>query len=109
MRMRKADEQVDTNEILTNLGIILAGLVAGLVAYWTKKPPVPPVTTDAVFAGVGVELGNRAQMDQLISELRRCADGIEILADQKRAGMEGKLDAILEELREAERDDKRHR
>jgi len=93
---------VDKSDILANIGAVIAGLFAGWIAYYSKKPPVAPQTSDAVVAGVGLELGNRLQIDQLIGEVKRCADSLAILADRKQATTEAKLDRILEELDEAE-------
>lgn len=102
--MRKAGQKVETAEIVTNLGILIGAVFAGIFTYnRTTKPSSPTVTTDAVVAGVGVELGNRHQTEQLIAEVRRCADCLEILADRKREETEEKLDEILERLDERER------
>src|SRR5689334_22399276 len=101
--MRKAGRKVDQAEIITNVGILIGAFFAGLFTYnRTRKPANPAVTADAVVAGVGVELGNRFQTDQLIAEVRRCADCLEVLADRKREEAEEKLDEILERLRDKE-------
>jgi hypothetical protein len=96
---------VDKSEILTNLGILVAGIFAGLIAYFGKKPAVSPQTSDAVVTSVGLELGNRLQTDQVIAELKRIGDSLAVLADRKQASTEAKLDRVLQELAEAEERD----
>ncbi|TDK38769.1 hypothetical protein E2F50_01040 [Rhizobium deserti] len=96
---------MDKSEILTNLGILVAGIFAGLIAYFGKKPPAPPHHPDTIVAGVGMEPGNRLQMNQLIAETKRCADSLAVLADRKQASTEAKLDLVLQELAEAEEGD----
>jgi hypothetical protein len=86
---------VEKAEILTNIGILLGAIFAGIIAYFGKRPPEKPGTKDTVVAGLGIEFGNRLQVDQAIAELKR-------IADRKQATTEAKLDRILEELDEAE-------
>lgn len=105
MVMQEAEAQVDKIEILTNIGVVLAGIFAGFFAYATKKPP--SAVSDPVIAGVGLELGNRAQTDQLISEVRRCADSLAVLADRKTEEIDESLKEILERLDREERDRRR--
>lgn len=91
----------------TNLGWLLAAGLSGLVMYWKTKPPKAP---DPIVTGVGVELGNRMQMDALIAEQKRCADYLSVisshlavLADRKQEAIEDKLDVMLQRLEERER------
>jgi hypothetical protein len=93
---------VEKAEILTNIGILLGAIFAGIIAYFGKRPPEKPGTKDTVVAGLGIEFGNRLQVDQAIAELKRIADSLAIIADRKQATTEAKLDRILEELDEAE-------
>jgi N-glycosylase/DNA lyase len=67
------------------------------------------MTTDAVATGVGIELGNRHQAEQMLNKVRRIADSLEILTDRKREEAEEKLDQILERLSEREERDRRTR
>ena len=39
MDLRKAESQVDKTELFTNIGVLLAGIFAGLYAYATKRRP----------------------------------------------------------------------
>lgn len=101
---------MDVNEILTYLGVLLGGIILTLAGYAKKPKQSEP---DMVVTGVGVELGNRMQVDQLIGETKRCADylssisaSMAVLADQKQAAMEDKVDEIkilMERLAEKER------
>ena len=92
-------------EILTNIGIFLAGIIA----YFGERLPEKPGAKDAVVAGLGIELGNRLQVHHAIAELKSTADSLAIIADRKQASTEAKLDRILEELDEAkEREREKH-
>lgn len=90
----------------TSLGWLIAAGLSGLVMYWKTKPPRP---ADPVLAGVGMELGNKLQMEQLTHEVKRCADSLAILADRKQAVIEDKLAEVLERLEEAEHGGRRVR
>lgn len=107
MDLRKAEAQVDKIEILTNVGVVLAGIFAGLIAYGTKKPP--KTSSDSLVTSIGAELGNRFQTDLLIAEVKRCADSLAVLADRKREATEEKLEEILERLDEREEREKEAR
>jgi hypothetical protein len=98
---------VSVNEILTYLGVFVGGVILTFAGY--AKKPKPP-EHDAVVSGVGLELGNRHQMEMLIGETKRCADylsiisaSLAVIADRKQAAMEEKLDELLEQMREKER------
>ena len=97
---------VETNEIVTYAGVFFGGIVTALIGYFRKRPPASTVGTAAI-AGIGIELGNRVQIDALIAEVKRCADSLAILADRKQASFEDKLDRILEDLEEKEREERR--
>lgn len=86
------------NEILTYAGVFVGGIILVLAGYKQK-----PKEQNTVVAGVGLELGNRAQMDMLITEVKRCADSLAVLADRKQAAIEDRLDEVLERLEERER------
>lgn len=103
--MRKAEQQVDKTEILANLGVIFAGIIGILAGYFTKRTGKPPASQDAVVASVGLEFGNRMQMDELIIQTKRGSDALvsaaaslAILADRKQADIEDKLDELLERV-----------
>ncbi|ASS56903.1 hypothetical protein [Rhizobium leguminosarum] len=99
---------MDTHDIITYAGVFFGGIVIALVGYLRKKPS-PPAVGDATLAGIGIELGNRVQVDALIEEVRRCADSLEVLADRKQAGFEAKLDRLIEDLEEKEKAEWRRR
>lgn len=88
---------MDKTEILTNLGVVLAGMLGIWAAYFKKTPPPTP-KPEAVLTGVGLEIGNRFQIDEQNSQLRRIADALEILADRRQANLEHKLDELLERI-----------
>lgn len=102
---------MDKTEIWTNIGVVIAGLLGIVAGYFGKRKDnvARPESSDAIVAGVGVEFGNRLQTDQIIQELKRCADALAILADRKQATAEAKLDRILQEMAEAEERDREER
>ena len=90
---RKAWEQVEQAELWTNLGVVATGIIGMLAGYFAKRTSKP--ITDPVVAGVGFELGNRMQTEQLIAALNRIGD---ILEGKEQAKIEGDLKEILERL-----------
>jgi hypothetical protein len=104
MDLRKAEQRVDKTELFTNIGVLLAGVFAGLYAYATKKEPKPE---SIVAASIGLELGNRIQADQLIEQVTRCADYLEVLADRKTEEIDDNIKQVLKRLDDRERDDRR--
>ena len=90
-------------EFWTNVGVVLAATVAALAGYFSRtifgvsssSPKADPVLT-----GIGVELGNRQQIGDLVTAVNRVADAIE---GKKQASIEGKIDDILDRIDEAER------
>lgn len=84
---------VDQNELITLAGVFFGGLIAGALSY--LKKPKPTMSQDPVLAGIGMELGNKAQMKELIDAVK----GIEkAIRDEKQDEMEDKMDALLAEL-----------
>ena len=93
---------VTINEFLTYAGVFFGGLLMALAGY--RKKPMQSAA-DPVVASVGLEFGNRMQMDELIAETRRVADGVEsvaasldILADRERADIKDALEDLLERI-----------
>jgi hypothetical protein len=81
------------------IGIVLATIVS----YFMRKPTEQPAPIkEAVVTGVGLELGNRAQMDMLIGVNVRIADALEelvkVMEDRDRARMNVQMDKITELL-----------
>lgn len=91
---------MSVNEILTYLGVFVGGIILTLAGYG-KKPKAPE--PDAMVAGVGLELGNRLQTDQIIQQLKRIADSLAALADQREAARDEMMKEMLERLDESER------
>lgn len=92
------------NEILTFLGVFVGGIILTLAGY--SKKPKEVEHQDALVTGVGIELGNRLQTDQVIHELKRIADSLAVLADLREAARDAKLNRfedILERLAAEER------
>jgi hypothetical protein len=90
-----------SNEFLAAAAFFVGTVIATVISYLVKKPPA--IHHDAVVAGVGIELGNRMQTDQMITELKRIGDSLAVLADRKQAAVDDKLEEILERLDEKER------
>lgn len=87
------------NEILTYLGVFVGGIMLALAGYG-KKPKAKP---DAMLTGIGVELGNRLQTDQIIHELKRMADSLAAISDQREAARDEMMREMLERLEDKER------
>lgn len=83
-------------------------VVASAIMYIVKKPAsaIPPIK-DSVMTSVGLELGNRMQVDQLIAEQKRLADGVwalvHVLSDKNQAAIKDKLDDLMERLEDSEK------
>lgn len=86
--------EVDINEALTFAGIFVGGLIAGLMGYYRTKKPGGG-TRDSVLTSVGVELGSKFQMDEVIKALNRIADAIE---GKRTTGMENMLRDLLQRV-----------
>lgn len=78
--------------------LIILGAIGKYLRSLNTAPPAGPVV-----AGVGLELGTRMQMDQLIAAVNRIGNLIE---GKKQSAMEAKLEDILERLDRAERNGK---
>ena len=105
--MRRGQEDVDQgnlNEYLTLGGVFFSGIIMGLVGYLKKRPE--HAEANPVLASVGLELGNRMQMDELIKAVDRIGD---ILEDKKQAGIKEGLKEILERMDEMEEQQERRR
>jgi len=94
---------VDTTEIWTNLGIFFGGIFLAIAAYYGKKVPPAPPASSPVLASVGLELGNRDQVERMIHELKRIADALQSLSDHRQADMQDAMEELLEKMRAAER------
>lgn len=84
-------------EVWTNVGTLLAAALAGLAGYYGPRlvGRQPPRSDPTVLTGIGLELGNRQQMEMLIAEVRRIGD---ILDNKSREEMDEKLDELLRRL-----------
>jgi hypothetical protein len=90
----------NVNEYITLAGVFFGGIVAGLLGYLRRKPETSSGSEMAV-ASVGMELGNKLQMDELIKAVNRVGD---ILENKKQAGIEKRLDELLERIDDIEDD-----
>ena len=77
------------------LGTGIVGLIVILcaVGQYLRSLRAPPPAADPVLTGIGVELGNRQQLDLLIAEVKRIADA---LTDKNTAGINDRIDALTE-------------
>ena len=89
------------NETFLMIGGFVAAFLAGVFGY--LKRPKEMTRVDPVIAGVGLEYGNREQMERLIAEtkrqaeaLTRCAEQLAVLAsafvDEKTESINDRLD-----------------
>jgi hypothetical protein len=68
-----------------------------------KKSP-SRITLSRLASALG--LGNRIQTDQLIEQITRCADYLEVLADRKTEEIDDNIKQVLKRLDDMERDDR---
>ena len=85
-----------TPELLGTAGVGVI-VIVGAIGNYLRNLRASPPTANPVLAGVGLEFGNRAQMDLLIGEIRRIGD---ILENKRQAGIESKLQHLVEEIDE---------
>lgn len=79
-------------DIALFIGVFIGGVITVLLGY--KKPPAVK-QPDPVIAGIGVELGSRIQIEELVDQVRRIAD---ILEGKKTQGIETKLTDMIEAI-----------
>lgn len=85
---------MDQNELITLAGVFFGGLIAGALSY--LKKPKPTMSQDPVLAGIGMELGNKAQMKELIEAVK----GIErAIRDEKQNELTDVIEQLMDELR----------
>ena len=96
--------QGNLNEYLTLGGVFFSGIIMGLVGYLKKRPDHPEA--NPVIASVGLELGNRMQMDELIKAVVRVGD---ILEDKKQAELRDGFKEILDRMDDMEEQQARRR
>jgi hypothetical protein len=90
----------DAVTILSYFGTLIGAGIAAFLGYKLKK--VPASQHDAVIAGVGMELGNKQLQSEMNEHLKSIAESLRILADRKQAGMEAKIDRLIDDLEERE-------
>lgn len=95
-----AEFTADAITIFNYFGALVGTGIAAFLGYKLKK--VPAAQHDAVIAGVGLELGNKQMQAEMNEHLKNIADSLRVLADQKQAGMEAKIDRLIEDLEERE-------
>jgi hypothetical protein len=77
------------------IGFGLTGIILGALGY--LKKPGHKDKEDHILTGVGLELGNRMQLNDVITELRRIADALE---NKNNSRTEGMFKQLLEKLRD---------
>lgn len=89
-----------SNEVLAGAAFFVGTVITTILAYIMKKPPA--MNHDAVIAGVGMELGGRHLQAETNEHLKSIAESLRVLADRKQAGIEAKLDRLIDDLQERE-------
>lgn len=90
----------DALTLFNYFGAVVGTGIAAFLGYKLKK--VPAAQHDAVIAGVGLEFGNRQMQSEMNDHLKSIAESLRVLADSKQAGMEAKIDRIMEHFEEIE-------
>lgn len=89
----RGEMDVDLNEVVTLIGVFAGTALAAYFGYF--RQPKPPRQQDSVLTGVGLELGNRQQLDMLIVAVNRVADAIEA---KNQASLEDLLQDIKNDM-----------
>jgi hypothetical protein len=87
------------------LGTAAVGVVIilGAVGNYLRSLKALPSQPDAVLRGIGMELGDKDQTERLIAQVKRIADGMDILADKRTDEMEEIHKTLLARLDMQER------
>lgn len=83
---------------LLGTGIVGILVIVGAIGQYLRTYRARPTQLDPVLAGVGLELGNRQQADQIIFQLKRIADA---LTDKNTADVNDRLDELAEKVDDA--------
>jgi hypothetical protein len=86
-----------TNEVVTLAAVFAGTAIAAAIAYLKKPAPKP--------GPGGIDLGNRLQADEMNLQLKRIADGIEVLADRKQAELSETLKELIGKVDDLDRRD----
>lgn len=91
-----------TGDLLTLLNYFGALVGTGIAAFLGYKLKKVPAQHDAVITSVGMELGNKQIQSEMNDHLKSIAESLRILADRKQAGMEAKIDRLIDDLEDRE-------
>ncbi|WP_312795530.1 hypothetical protein [Tianweitania sp.] len=78
-----------------NLFYIVLAVGGGVMFIYGRNRPAPSASLAPGVAAIGMELGNKEQVERLIAAVNRIGD---ILADKKQHEMDDKLDELLEKM-----------
>lgn len=100
MTHMRGARSVEASEIITLAGVFVGGILAGAIGYLRKAPASQQ---QPVLQGIGMELGNKEQSERLIEQVKRIADGMDILSDKRTDEFQDMHKALLERLDAQER------
>ncbi len=83
---------LEDNGVVVGAAGFVAAVMAALYGYM-RKPKEPGVSVPSSVASIGLELGNRHQMDLLIDQVKRIAD---VLENKRQSEIEDRLDHLTE-------------
>lgn len=90
-----------SNEVVTLAAVFIGTAIAAAIAYLRKPGPKPEA--NPIVTGIGIELGNRLQFEEMNAQLKRIADAAEILADRKQAELSETLKELVEKVEDLDR------
>lgn len=83
------------NDTLRDAATFFAFVLAGLYAY-LKSPKAANPPLDPAIKSIGMEWGNKEQMERLVEQVKRIAD---TLQKDEQDAMKETMDELLEELK----------
>lgn len=83
-------------------GVVGLIIIAGAIGQYIQMRRDKKAEVNPIIAGVGLELGNRHQMDALISEVAGIRRAAEVIADRRTSELKDMYETLLERLDHAE-------
>ncbi len=96
---------MDTNELITLVGVFVGGILMGAVGYLRKVPPPP----NPVMTGIVGEYGNKEMTERGLALLGRLVAAAEVIADKRTTEFEELQRNLMEKLDRREEQEESHR
>lgn len=92
------------SELVATLGTVLGALFVALIAVanYLRTKEKPQQQSTAVLTGIGLAFGDKLQTEELIKQVTRIANGIDVLADRRTDDMADMQKELIERMDRAE-------